>query len=148
MSSFIPKFQVYIITNDINDKVYIGETTNSLRERFSQHYNNPGSRVGTAMRELGKEHFSISILDDTATNLEELNEKEKYYIEKYNAIENGYNSMLQGNNGRIHKRMRISSTLKKSTKEKLNEFHKKTQIPIATIIENAILEYISKRGEK
>ena len=47
------------------------------------------------MRELGKEHFSISILDDTATNLEELNEKEKYYIEKYNAIENGYNSMLQ-----------------------------------------------------
>lgn len=148
MNSFIPKFQVYIITNDINDKVYIGETTNSLRERFNQHYNNPGSHVGVAMHELGKEHFSISILDDTATSLEELNEKEKYYIEKYDAIQNGYNSMLQGNNGRIHRRIRISSTLSKSTNKMLKSYSKQTMIPISKIVEAAIMEYILKRGEK
>lgn len=148
MDKFIPKFQVYIIKNDVNNMVYIGQTTNSLRERFNQHYNNPGSHVGVAMHEIGKEHFSISILDDTAKNLDELLEKEKYYIQKYNSIENGYNSMLQGKNGRIHRRIRISSTLSKPTKEKLNEFHKKTQIPIATIIENAILQYIEDKGER
>ena len=48
----------------------------------------------------------------------------------------------------LKNRIRISTTLFPETKEKLNEFHIKTQIPIATIIENAILEYISKRGEK
>lgn len=47
----------------------------------------------------------------------------------------------------LKNRLRISTTLYPETKEKLNAFHKKTQVPIATIIENAILEYISKRGE-
>lgn len=148
MSSFVPKFQVYIITNDINDKVYIGETTNSLRERFNQHYNNPVSHIGAAMHELGKEHFSISVLDDTATSLEELNEKEKYYIEKYDAIQNGYNSMLQGNNRRMHRRIRISSTLSKSTNKMLKDYSKQTTIPIRKIVEVAIVEYISRKGEK
>lgn len=47
----------------------------------------------------------------------------------------------------LKNRIRISTTLFPETKEKLNEFHKKTQIPISTIIENAILEYISKKQE-
>lgn len=74
------KFQVYIIKNDINDKVYIGQTTQSLSARFNGHYGHVESRIGRAMKDMGKHHFSISLLDDTATNLEELLEKERYYI--------------------------------------------------------------------
>lgn len=148
MSDFVPKFQVYIISNDVNSKVYIGQTTNLLRERFNQHYNNPESHVGAAMREIGKEHFSISILDDTATNLDELLEKEKYYINKYNSIQTGYNSMIQGKNGRIHSRVRFSSAIKKSIHKMLKDYSKKTMIPISKIIEAAIVEYISRKGEK
>lgn len=48
----------------------------------------------------------------------------------------------------LKNRIRISTTLLPETKEKLNDFHKKTQIPITIIIENAILEYISKSEEK
>lgn len=142
MNKFIPKFQVYIITNDINEKVYIGQTTNSLRERFNQHYNNSGSSVGRAMQEIGKEHFSISILDDTATNLDELLEKEIYYINKYNSIETGYNSMIQGKSGRIHRNLRFSSTLTKPTHKLLKDYSKQSMIPISKIIEAAIVEYV------
>lgn len=48
----------------------------------------------------------------------------------------------------LKNRIRISTTLFPETKEKLNEYSKKTKIPIATIIEDSILEYIFKRGEK
>lgn len=51
-------------------------------------------------------------------------------------------------NDTLKNRIRISTTLFPETKEKLNDYHKKTQIPIATIIENAILQYIDCKGEK
>lgn len=51
-------------------------------------------------------------------------------------------------NDTLKNRIRISTTLFPETKQKLNEFHNETQIPITTIIENAILEYISKNGER
>ena len=51
-------------------------------------------------------------------------------------------------NDTLKNRIRISTTLFPETKKKLNDYHKKTQIPIATIIENAILQYIDGKGEK
>lgn len=30
---------IYKITNDINDKIYIGKTINTLKERWTQHLN-------------------------------------------------------------------------------------------------------------
>lgn len=48
----------------------------------------------------------------------------------------------------LKNRIRISTTLFPETKEKLNNYHKKTKIPIATIIEEAILKYIEDKGEK
>ena len=47
----------------------------------------------------------------------------------------------------LKNRVRISSTLSPLTNEKLKEFSEKTQIPISKIIENAVLEYIEKKGE-
>lgn len=45
-------------------------------------------------------------------------------------------------------RVRISTTLTHETNEILKEFSKKTEVPISKIIEKAVLEYISKNGEK
>lgn len=142
MSKFIPKFQVYIITNDVNDKVYIGQTTNTLKERFNQHYNSPESHVGVAMHEIGKEHFSISVLDDTANNLDELLEKERYYIQKYNAIDNGYNSTLQRTSGKISSRKRFSTTLTQSNKKAIEDYSRKTLIPISKLMDIAVMNLI------
>ena len=30
-------YYIYKITNDINDKIYIGQTTESLKQRFNRH---------------------------------------------------------------------------------------------------------------
>lgn len=84
--------KVYIITNDVNSKVYIGQTTNSIHERFKQHCNTKYTKLGKAISEIGKEHFHISILKDNIENLDVLVSIEQYYIDKYNSIENGYNS--------------------------------------------------------
>lgn len=51
-------------------------------------------------------------------------------------------------NDTLKNRVRVSTTLFPETRDKLEEYAKKTQIPKATIIENAILQYISEKGEK
>lgn len=136
------KFQVYIIKNNINDKVYIGQTTQSLSARFNGHYGHAESRIGHAMKDIGKHHFSISLLDDTATSLEELLEKERYYIKKYNSIENGYNSTLQATSGKISSRKPYVTYLDNKVYDMLKKFSLETSIPISKILDKAIIAYL------
>jgi group I intron endonuclease len=57
---------IYMITNTINDKVYIGKTVHTIAYRWSQHKN--GAKYGSvthlhkAMRKYGVENFSIQPL--------------------------------------------------------------------------------------
>lgn len=87
---------VYKITNSLNGKVYIGATKRSLAERWSEHKRggeNPNAKhkLYKDMYKYGEENFSICVLEECDT-LEELYEKEAYYIDKYDAIESGYNT--------------------------------------------------------
>lgn len=73
---------IYKITNKINNKVYIGQTSGSLYDRFIRHCQDAESnRLDThfarAIRKYGKENFLPEIID-TATTEQELNEKEYY----------------------------------------------------------------------
>lgn len=85
------KKNIYIITNDINDMVYIGQTTN-VHLRFKQHCKPcaaADSLISDAIQRYGKEHFSVSILEHDVENYDE---REIYWISKYNSIApNGYN---------------------------------------------------------
>lgn len=87
---------IYKAENLINGKLYIGQTTSSLNKRASEHFKkslnkNSKSVFHTAIRKYGKENFKFSIIRFCFSK-EELNEKEKYYIKKYNTISpNGYN---------------------------------------------------------
>lgn len=86
---------IYKITNDINNKVYIGQSSRNVKERFTRHLNDAMSnRLDThfcrAIRKYGPEHFHYKIID-TAQSQEELNQKEHYWINYYNSVENGYN---------------------------------------------------------
>lgn len=136
------KFQVCIIKNDINDKVYIGQTTQSLSARFNGHCGHAESRIGRAMKDIGKHHFSISLLDDTATSLEELLEKERYYIKKYNSIENGYNSTMQATGGKISSRKPYATYLDNKVYDMLKKYSSETSIPISKILDKAIIAYL------
>lgn len=107
---------IYIITNSINEKVYIGQTIQSLKDRWQEHCRRPFSRSETNMRikraifKYGKENFSIKELE--RCKVEELNEKERYYISLYNSVKNGYNIAKGGKGG--NKPLKLS---KKQQKE-------------------------------
>ena len=86
---------IYKITNNQNNKVYIGQTIRTLEERFRRHKNDALNNVidthfARAIRYYGPEAFSAEIID-TAETQEELNEKERFWIHHYNSIEEGYN---------------------------------------------------------
>lgn len=79
------KKHVYKITNQINNKVYIGQTKQNLKVRFDQHFNTTKhiSLIKRAMEKYGKENFLIESL---------------YYGEDYNAKEKEYISFYKSNN--------------------------------------------------
>ena len=74
--------------------VYIGQTTRTVAERVYRHIHSD-SKIGKAMVKEGKENFTITVLDH-ATNKQELDELERYWIAFFNARENGYNTLIGG----------------------------------------------------
>ena len=86
---------IYKITNIQNNKVYIGQTIRPVKDRFNRHINDALNNIidthfARAIRKHGKENFQIEIID-TAQNQNELNEKERYWIQYYNSVKEGYN---------------------------------------------------------
>lgn len=88
---------IYLIWNDVNNKTYIGQTTQTLNERMVQHKRAKEGYLHEAMREIGFEHFHIKAIEENIPS-HLLNDKEREYIEKYNSIKEGYN-VLKGGKG-------------------------------------------------
>lgn len=89
---------IYIIKNDINNKVYIGQS-NNVNQRFQAHCK-PSSAyvendlVAKAIQKYGKSHFWVEVLEE---NIENYNEREQYWINKYDSVRpNGYNITTGG----------------------------------------------------
>lgn len=82
---------IYIITNKVNSKVYIGQTRKSLSERMRHHFSKYETciKLKKAIEEYGKGNFLYNVLE--LVPYSQLNERESYYIGEYNSIENGYN---------------------------------------------------------
>lgn len=89
---------IYKISNKINEKVYIGLTTNTIKERWRQHCQTAKSNsrpLYCAMRKYGIENFYIEEID-AAETLPELGQLERKYIKQYNSQINGYNLTAGG----------------------------------------------------
>lgn len=93
---------IYKIENLITNKIYIGESID-IKQRWDNEYNaafNPNEKsynypLQKDFRELGKENFSFSIIEECS--IDELWDKEKYWINYYDSFNNGYNQTLGGN---------------------------------------------------
>ena len=93
---------IYQITNDINEKIYIGKTESSIENRFREHCNdafrerNEKRPLYSAMRKYGIEHFHIKLIEET----NDPEEREKYWIEKLGSFKYGYNATIGGDGKR------------------------------------------------
>ena len=90
--------KVYKITNKINEKVYIGQTTRTLKKRLWDHISKANKglqrKFHIAIAEFGKENFEIEEL--ALVHSKEVADKlELDFITKFDSIKNGYNSYLQ-----------------------------------------------------
>ena len=89
---------IYKITNDINQKIYIGKTEFSVEKRFKEHCTdafrerNEKRPLYAAMRKYGIEHFHVEQIEET----DNPEEREIYWIEQYRSFKNGYNATLGG----------------------------------------------------
>lgn len=93
---------IYKITNKINNKVYIGQTTKTIEERWKRHCSDALSgrlktKFALAIRKYGVKSFRVEKID-TAKTKDELNKKEVYWISFYNSVYEGYNSTDGGEN--------------------------------------------------
>lgn len=93
---------IYKITNKINGKIYIGETTSSLEQRWKDHCkdgkngSHNKSVLHDAIHKYGVDNFSIEQIDEVPD--EQRFEKETEYIIKYQSLvsQHGYNIVLYG----------------------------------------------------
>ena len=92
---------IYVIKNDINDKLYVGKTVTTLANRWLHHkddYQKYNWHLYRAMRKYGIEHFWIEQIEECDDDI--INEREKYWIKELNTLKEGYN-MTPGGDGRI-----------------------------------------------
>ena len=108
--------EIYIIKNDINNKVYIGQTIQGSEERFKQHLkllkSNEKQLIHKAIKKYGKEHFYFEVLEDNI-DIEYLDDREEYWIAKYDSVNKGYNLCDGASNTQANK----SNTNRKRAKD-------------------------------
>ena len=83
---------LYKITNRLNNKTYIGKTT-QLDFIWNKHKDlneTKNLKIEKEMALYGIDKFEFSVLEECRE--EELDEKEKYYMQMYDSVENGYNA--------------------------------------------------------
>ena len=89
---------IYKLTSPSN-KSYIGITSQTLEERIIQHTRNAGRKLRNALKKYPIEQWKKEIID-TASNLDELCNKEIYYIKLFDSFntEHGLNLHSGGSN--------------------------------------------------
>lgn len=84
--------RIYRVTNKVNGKSYIGQTTLTLAQRWACHLTNPSKApLGRAIRKYGREAFSLDTLELCA-DAESLDAAEQRWIEALGTkVPKGYN---------------------------------------------------------
>lgn len=150
---------IYKITNKVNGKIYIGQTTQSTKpkRRWLSHLSNARRGVKSplynAMRKYGQENFEHEIIDGANSDTE-LNYKEIHYIHKYNCISpNGYNLKL-GNQPHVYTKDKLSITMKENVDiekmkilTELSKLKSQTKILAFNDSDRIIFESLKKAAE-
>jgi group I intron endonuclease len=89
--------RIYVITNTVNGKRYVGQTIKSVQRRFSDHKRQSAFNdypLYRAFKKHGQDVFEVKEIDE-AKSRADLDTKEIYWIEKLNTmLPAGYNAIL------------------------------------------------------
>lgn len=131
---------IYKITNNINNKVYIGQSIN-IEKRWREHkrrafvqnkeYN---KYLYNAFRKYGLDNFSFEIIIECPR--EQLNELECFYIRQYNSCNelygynetDGYNQPQYGFQGESHPRHKLTTDEVYYIRECYNQHYNKNEV--------------------
>lgn len=111
---------IYGIRNNVNENIYIGKTGMSFGDRWdshrallrgNKHFN---QHLQRAWNKYGEENFEFIIIEDC--NIDELDEKEKYYITLYREQNLSYNFADGGEGGSF-----LGKHLSEDTKRKIGD---------------------------
>ena len=108
--------KIYIIKNDLNNKVYIGKTLlPSINDRFKEHLKDAPRRnfekrpLYRAINKYGADHFYIVLLEECDISI--LSEREIYWINYYSSYSKGYNATIGGDGKPLYeKSLQFTST--------------------------------------
>lgn len=117
--------KIYKISNNFDEKVYIGQTWRTLEKRFKQHCRSDSGclKLCNSIQSHGKENFEINILWEGECTQEELDEYEIEFISLFNTLSPfGYNLKEGGKSGgklsmETRERIRNSAIGRKATEE-------------------------------
>jgi group I intron endonuclease len=88
---------IYKITNTTNNKCYIGQSRD-IEARWAKHLSayksSPDWELYRAFKKYGISAFKFEVIEECS--IEELNEREIYWITQYDSFNNGYNMTLGG----------------------------------------------------
>ena len=150
---------IYLIKNKVNGKCYVGQTQKekgfdyryycsgegiervyNYHKSLREHNRSYNEHLLRSIEKYGFKAFEVIKYLDYAFSLEELNIKEKVYIQLYNSLKNGYNETLggEGTEGRPHSeetRQKISEARKgkhhsEETRQKISEANKGDNHPM------------------
>lgn len=97
-------YQIYLITDLTNDKKYVGQVVKhrGYLQRFKEHLNDykfsKSAMLSNAINKHGAENFKVDLIEDNILE-RDIDEKEKYYIKKYDTYyssRKGYNMTYGG----------------------------------------------------
>ncbi len=122
---------IYKITNNVNKKIYIGQTIQSLAKRKAVHKNkskNGNYYIQRAIRKYGWDNFSWETIHE-GSNKKELNTKEIEYINIYesNNPSKGYN-MTKGGDYNPMSNPLIRERARKNIKKAMKKFTGKNNV--------------------
>lgn len=124
---------IYKITNTLNNHSYIGLST-KLEDRWKYHndqYNwkrEKSKVLYQAFQKYGIENFTFEILEECS--VEELSEKEKYYVNKFDTYANGYNMTTGGetNQGDSHPGHKLTQADVEDIRHRYNNLERRKDV--------------------